>query len=178
MLPASRAPQRGPVPDYRTAMTKKSPKHLDMSDIEADLLLEVTHTSAIRLGVTHLPTDEDHARFRNMELILEIGGEGGGITLYGANTNSGWVFCLAVLDHSLQLAGEDKAIERMSEFVHSWGDALALLDHYPWSQLSPLFVHPEFQENVLKAVVESDNCGNLDHRLKDWQRACSMSPVS
>jgi hypothetical protein len=155
-------------------MTKKSAKQLDMSDIEADLMLEVNQTSTSRGGLTHLPSDEDRARFRDMELILEIGGEGGGITLYGANTSTGWEFCLAVVDQSLLLAGEDKAIQHMSGIAKSWGDALALLDRYPWPELYPLFVHSVFRDNVIEAVVERVNRRDFGD-LQNWQHACGVS---
>jgi hypothetical protein len=152
-------------------MTEKSTKQIDMSDIETDLLLEVTPTSASRLGITHQPTDEDRARFQKMELILEVGGEGGGITLYGANTGTGWVFCLAVVDQSLLLTGEDRAIQHISKFVHGLEDALALMDHYPWPQLTPLFVHPDFRIEMLRVV--SKRLGkNRDKRacLERWMQ--------
>ena len=53
------------------------------------------------------------------ETILEVGGEGGSITLYGVRTANGWLFSREVIDQSPELINE-AAIQHRSEIVDSW----------------------------------------------------------
>src|SRR6266581_3169696 len=65
------------------------------------------------------------------EVILQLGAEGGSVTLYGMETERGWLFY---------------------PVVNSWEAAVALLDRYPWQRLCPLMIHPEFSERVRSAA--------------------------
>ncbi len=65
------------------------------------------------------------------EVILQLGAEGGSVTLYGMETERGWLFYRDVSDWSPELIGEER-IQHKSPVVDSWDAAVALLDQYPW----------------------------------------------
>ena|SRR5438132_2539279 len=85
------------------------------------------------------------------QVILQLGAEGGSITLYGMETERGWLFSRNVSDWTPELLGKEH-IQHKSPAVDSWQAALALLDRYSWQRLSPLIVHPEFSDRVWTAV--------------------------
>lgn len=109
------------------------------------------------------------------EVILEIGAEGGSLTLYGVRTPSGWLFSRDVIDQTLQMLDEE-SIEHSSETVDSWSAALELLSEYPWVNLFPLQVHPEFRGLVIDAV-RADYKTRNDTRMRQrdrWERLCGV----
>ena len=111
------------------------------------------------------------------QVILDVGGEGAGLTLFGDKDHSGeWKFWIqtdetatfeALHDEDRQGLGEPI---RTSRQVHSLPEGLKLLDQYPWFRLYPTKVHPEFREAIL---VEVGRRGTLtdqarwNHRL-EW----------
>jgi hypothetical protein len=106
------------------------------------------------------------------EVILELGAEGGSITLYGMQTERGWVFSRNVIDWTPELVGEER-VQHKSPVVDSWAAAVALLDQYPWQRLSPLMVHPEFSERIWSAVrerLEKDQASGS--YLNRWRSMC------
>jgi hypothetical protein len=84
-------------------------------------------------------------------VILELGAEGGSLTLLGKQTERSWVFYRHVSDWTPELIGEGR-IENDSPAVHSWEVALGLLDKYNWHKLTPLIVDPGFSDRVWSAV--------------------------
>ena len=79
------------------------------------------------------------------EVILEVGAEGGAITLYGVRDLDGWRYSTSVLDQTPSLLPDEfdePEIRKDSEVVNSWEAALRLIDRYPWHRLSPLTVPP------------------------------------
>jgi hypothetical protein len=50
--------------------------------------------------------------------------------------------------------------QAMSATVSSLQEALRLLDRYPWHMLSPLVLHPDCREMILKAIEDrgGSNC--------------------
>ena len=94
-------------------------------------------------------------------VILQAGAEGGDVTLIGRTTDAGsWVFARVTDDQTEALFGESgvgvveaPSLENL-EWVETWEDGLRLMDRYPWAQLHPLYVHPEFIERVRAAVEE------------------------
>ncbi len=107
------------------------------------------------------------------EVILELGAEGGSITLYGMQTEGGWVFSRNVIDWTPELVGEER-VQHKSPVVHSWGAALALLDQYPWQTLFPLVVHPEFSKRIWSAVQSrSKNDQDSSFYIERWQSICA-----
>lgn len=90
--------------------------------------------------------------------IVKAGSAGGVVTLLGQSMPGGeWRFALTTVDHTAELVGEVNVagVEPPSlEWVDSWQEGLRLLDRYPWAQLYPQEVHPEFVEEVRLAVAE------------------------
>ena len=106
------------------------------------------------------------------QVILQLGAEGGSVTLYGIETERGWLFYRDVSDWSPELIGEER-IQHKSPVVNSWEAAVALLDQYPWQRLSPLMVHPEFSERIWSAVrdrLERDQASG--RYLDSWRNKC------
>ena len=65
------------------------------------------------------------------EVIIELGAEGGSITLSGFRTERGWCFSRELIDWTPELIDEER-IQHTSAIVASWEAALKLLDKYPW----------------------------------------------
>ncbi len=84
-------------------------------------------------------------------IVVQLGAEGGSLTLYGMQTERGWVFYRNLIDWTPELMDEEW-IQHKSLTVNSWDAAVALLDQYAWQRLSPLMVHPEFSERVRSAA--------------------------
>ncbi|MGB8259478.1 MAG: hypothetical protein WCE75_03975 [Terracidiphilus sp.] len=93
------------------------------------------------------------------ETILELGAEGGSLTLFGNRDAAGqWRFWTQTDETTMidLLDGEDLSglgsLDNTSAPVYSLHEALALLDKYPWYRLTPLQVHPEFRLVILGEV--------------------------
>ncbi|MFP5210053.1 MAG: hypothetical protein ACLGRW_12270 [Acidobacteriota bacterium] len=123
------------------------------------------------------------------EVILRVGAEGGDVTLVGRQGEGGWRFSLHVDDCSGEFLDEEDAAGlprgiQASPWVHSWPAAVALLDRYPWTQLSPQAVHPEFREQVGQEVSRRISGGfdgdqkqaihplDAARALEDWRHFC------
>ena len=116
------------------------------------------------------------------QVILEIGAEGGALTILGnPNPTGGWRFVAkrneaAAFDMLSEEDQKDLQHYDRSGSVDSLAAALRLFDRYPWHRLFPLEVHPDFQEEILDAVVaryESEN-DSEQWRLPDWKKLCGM----
>jgi hypothetical protein len=104
-------------------------------------------------------------------IVLQLGAEGGSMTLYGMETERGWLFSRNVSDWTPELVGEER-VQHKSPVVDSWDAAVALLDQYPWQRLSPLMVHPEFSERIRSAARDRLQRNQAPARYFDmW---CSM----
>jgi NAD-dependent deacetylase len=95
------------------------------------------------------------------ETIVEVGGEGGSIVLFQEReTGEAWKFRMRTDESVIYdvLSEEDQAgpgpAVKESGYVHSFREALALLDRYPWFRLIPLEVHHEYLDAVVHAVRE------------------------
>lgn len=92
------------------------------------------------------------------EVVLEVGGEGGSLTLVRQRTaDEDWQFRIEQNEAALydMLSDEDRnGIEFSSQtgYVRSFEQALELLDRYPWFNLYPIEVHPAFVEAILLEV--------------------------
>ena len=106
-----------------------------------------------------------------IETIVEIGGEGGSITLEGHRDSHGqWQFRMATNEAALyDMLGEDPPPPVEAPWVSSWDEALALLDRYPWPLLSPEAVHPEFRDAVFAAVAAHRKGG--PDAVERWKRS-------
>lgn len=78
------------------------------------------------------------------EAIVQVGAEGGSITLYGMRSPTGWRYQRNVVDQTLAMLDEEE-IRYDSPFCSAWDEAVALLDRYLWHRLIRLRVRPEFQ---------------------------------
>jgi hypothetical protein len=114
-----------------------------------------------------------------VEVILDIGAEGGALTIEGSRTANGWRFRAIRNEYALfdLLNEEDReGLEfwHQSDWVQSFEAALALLDQYPWHKLDPRQVHPDFKARIWAAVQEryrTDGRSGPD-RLDRWHRLC------
>ena len=114
-------------------------------------------------------------------VILEVGAEGGAVTLVGRRVESGeWQFARITDDQTEALFGESgvevtppPALESL-KWVDSWEEGLRLMDRYPWVRLHPVAVHPEFAERVRAAVDERLAAlgpgGSTEYRREKWER--------
>lgn len=84
------------------------------------------------------------------QVIVEVGAEGGSLTLYGMQSPDGWQFRAETNEAALDDGDMPDLPER--PWVATWRSALKQLDAYPWTQLYPLKVHPEFSDRVFKAL--------------------------
>jgi hypothetical protein len=103
------------------------------------------------------------------ELILEIGSAGGSLSVWSVNAKDGTRSFLVKRDEYTLMDFLDK--EDASNFTYdsitgqlrSFDDTLDVLGHYPWHRLTPIFVHQDFIDPILKAVEnrggeEEANC--------------------
>jgi len=92
------------------------------------------------------------------EIILDIGGAGGSITLCGVKSPKGkWKFfkqsdesfIFDLLDEEDQ---EGVTPVSRTKCAFSIEEALMLLSDYPWVKLCPMEVHPNFLDTILAEV--------------------------
>jgi hypothetical protein len=111
------------------------------------------------------------------QTVFEVGAEGGSIALYAIHNGKQWQYSNEIIDQTLQMMDEE-VIHHKSPVVYSWKDAMLLVAKYPWHNLYPLEVHPQFRGAVLAEVVsrfrqEEDLTA---HRLDKWLHLCGQAP--
>ena len=95
---------------------------------------------------------------KKSELILEVGGAGGSISLWSViDKDSSRGFIITTDESTLkQLLDEEDAkgfiFKSNTELLHSFDDALVALGKYPWYLLKLLFVHQDFIDPILVAA--------------------------
>ena len=96
---------------------------------------------------------------REQETVLEVGAEGGSLTIVRQRNQRGTWEYWRVRDETTfsDLLSEDDAVPReyllgKSDHERTFEDALLSLDEYPWFSLYPLQVHPDFADLVLREV--------------------------
>ena len=74
------------------------------------------------------------------ETIVEVGAEGGSISLQGRRDEQGeWRFRVITNEVALSdLIGEQPTPMENQPWVDSWDDALTLLGRFPWPRLHPI----------------------------------------
>ena len=95
------------------------------------------------------------------ETVVEVGCEGGSITLFRERKLGGaWKFRMGTNESAMydmlseeDLVGLEAGITE-TRYVHSLDEALGLLDRYRWFGMVPLEVHPEYLGAVVSAVRE------------------------
>ena len=131
---------------------------------------------SLRLTNLKLPDDGNPlmTKMPDKKVIVEIGADGGSITLFGVNSPRGWLYSRSVGDWTPELIDEER-IQHDSNVVDSWEAALGLLDQYPWHRLSPQRVHPEFRRQVLAAVQKRfESSDDPMGRMEDWCEVCEL----
>ena len=119
------------------------------------------------------------------EIIIELGGPEGAITLYGQrDANGGWWFTREARTLFREEYGNEDAVLQCCEASVSgattWTGALRLLDRSPWAELHPVEIHPDFRDRIWEAVIERNQRmpGEDAWRqaaLSRWRLLCSSS---
>lgn len=92
------------------------------------------------------------------QAIVELGAEGGSVLLYGIESPASWSF--RVESTAVDLLDEEDDVALIGRpWVVTWRAALKQLDTYPWTQLVPLSVHPDFRTRVVKALQSRQKKG-------------------
>ncbi|RRA48660.1 hypothetical protein D1Y84_10565 [Acidipila sp. EB88] len=114
--------------------------------------------------------------------ILEVGGEGGTISLLGNRDKAGgwWLFWLSIDETALLEDLPEKVTTRFSKaaatpslahldkrdltegMTRSISEAMLLLDRYPWTRLTPLQVRSEFHAFLLDEVWQRGGPAEAD----------------
>jgi hypothetical protein len=108
-------------------------------------------------------------------VVLEVGAEGGSLTLIGRceNDDGAWRFARITIDQTEALFGETDVPITAPDltslvWVDGWEAGLSLMDRYPWVRLSPQYVHPDFVERVRAALEE--RLAGVDERSAETVR--------
>jgi guanosine-3',5'-bis(diphosphate) 3'-pyrophosphohydrolase len=96
---------------------------------------------------------------KHREVVLKVGADGGSVTLFrDRNAHGDWRFRMGTDESTLydMLSEEDRGewgdYRSQTAYVHSFNEAITLLDKYQWVELEPLHVLPEFLDAVLLEV--------------------------
>ncbi len=109
---------------------------------------------------------------KEQELTLKVGAAGGSLSVWSVNAKDGTRSFVVKTDESTLKAfmdGEDAnglSFKSETEPLRSFADALVALGRDPWHLFSPLFVHQDFIDPVLAAVM---NLGGKEE-VKRWRR--------
>ena len=114
-------------------------------------------------------------------IIVHVGGEGGGIKLFGRRgANMQWEFRRTSSDSSWAMLDEELDPNPPPPpapiWVPTWNEAIALLDRNPWAQLVPLSVHKDFRDEVLFEVTRrllAEPSTRAESQMDRWLRVCS-----
>lgn len=119
---------------------------------------------------------------QKLEIILQVLAEGGAVTLFGHRDSRGdWQFARGVDDSTAATLDEEdggEAVQEKTGWVKTWGEALALLDRYPWPMLHCREVHPAFRNQVWTEVtcrLQGQSGTPADHARKRWMRVCGVA---
>ena len=102
------------------------------------------------------------------ELILEVGAAGGSLSVWSLSDKEGKRSFLVKRDEStLKELMDEKDAEGIkftstTGQLQSFADALIVLGQYPWHRLYPMFVHHDFIDPVLAAVMTLGGQKELD----------------
>ncbi len=112
------------------------------------------------------------------EVVLEVGTEGGSVTLYRTKKAHIWQFGVitneaATLDALSEddRIGLNPAVEIQT--VDSIDAALVCLDRYPWQKMIPLQIHPDYRDEILRAVrvrLSASSASTSGKCLPRWLR--------
>jgi len=131
-------------------------------------------------------SDINSSSMEQSKIILEVGSEGGSLTILGKRDPGGeWKFVIKRNETALcdMLPVEEQSglvFCESSGWVDSLAEVLVLLDRYPWHRLCPMTVHEEFRQAILDAVVSRYKADGYEraHRLSRWEEVCSKGCCS
>jgi len=93
------------------------------------------------------------------ETILELGAEGGSLTLFGSRDAAGqWKFWRKSDETTMRELLDEEDLRGLGSLVSEGGpvsslqEAFALLDKYQWQSMVPLQIHPEFRSAIQSEV--------------------------
>lgn len=115
-------------------------------------------TAEIEIENYSSPVDVPEKVSTSRDIVLQVGSEGGSLTLVRQkDASGGWEFRAERNEAALYdlLSEEDRnGIEFSSQsgYVRSLEEGLSLLDKYPWFRLHPTLVNPEFLDAILVQV--------------------------
>ena len=117
-----------------------------------------------------------------IQIVLELGGEAGSMTMQGVSDGrDNWRFRIVRDERGMaDLVGEEEfspeELFSEGEWVMSWDEALAQLDTYrSWPRYVPMSVHPLFAARVLAAAqdrLSSSNDRNVGQESR-WKVLCA-----
>ncbi|GAB3554749.1 hypothetical protein GCM10027343_43070 [Noviherbaspirillum agri] len=87
-----------------------------------------------------------------LEVIFELGAEGGSLTVFGRKAGEQWIFLLKSVDQSEALIDANVAALNQLASYPSLHEVFGAMDRYPWHRLYPLRVHPLFRDQIHKEV--------------------------
>ncbi len=108
-------------------------------------------------------------------LVVEVGAEGGSLSLSASESQGMPVYVLSIVDQSPLFIDEGGVIEGEKGRATSWRGALKLLDQYPWHMLCPLQVRLEYRKRILDAVTRrlaKEKSSHAGSRLERWRDVC------
>jgi hypothetical protein len=121
---------------------------------------------------SRLSQDANTSELAACRKILEVGTEGGKVGIVGQPVQGGWLFRLQVDEPVLlwETGENDEIVTPQRNWCTTWKNVLKELDRYPWVQLHPLVVHPEFKERVISALRTREKKG-AEVCWPDWHSA-------
>jgi NAD-dependent SIR2 family protein deacetylase len=123
-------------------------------------------------------------------VVLTVAAEGGSISLIAKQLVSGkWVYKKTINEINFDYEEKGECIQPTREVrairyplpnhnieAESWENALQLIGRYPWEMLAPIFVHPEFQEQVwrgFKGRWKQNGKESIDdYSYNRWAKLC------
>lgn len=108
------------------------------------------------------------------EIVIEVGAEGGSLTLFRGKheLDQDWRFFLGRNECAMAglLSDEDLkglSLSNNSDFVHTWDEALKLMDKYPWHRLHPVYARNDCAVLIWAALQARTNDKTVLQRWRD-----------
>jgi len=120
------------------------------------------------LDYSHFKSEAGQRMGRDKQVIVVVGCEGGSVTLYGIQSPDGWQF-RAETNEAALLDDEVMPTLQVRPWVATWRSALKQLDSYPWPELYPVEVHPDFRIRVFRAL-QARHKKDLSINWDRWDR--------
>lgn len=103
-----------------------------------------------------------------VETVLQVGADGGSITLLGVRDEQDWRFCLLASEKMFKADGSQNVSNELKGWL-DWNTALEQLEAYPWRFLFPIQVHPEFSSKIGVALKQNPH-PDFSVNWKSWSQ--------